>query len=125
MIEINNKISNELNTIFKNKNLIKPIMEYLKSWSYNIEEYDLVNVVKDGVHFEVSKTVFLKKENNDLILNDNKNSIKVPSEYQALTEFSFEKKLLNMKMLKDQFSELPQSTILKFVEAMKKMRVFL
>lgn len=124
LIEINNRISEELENIFKSQRLLNPIFEYLKNWSYKFEEYDLVDVVKDGVNFEVSKTVFLKRENNNIILNDSKNSIKVPDEYKALTEFSFGKKLLSMKILKEQFPNLPQSTILKFIEAMKKMRVF-
>ena len=84
-----------------------------------------MDVVRDGVNFEVSDVVSLRVENNNLILKGSTNSVKVPDEYKALTEFSFEKKLISTKLLKDHFPNLSQSTILKFIESMKKMRVFL
>ena len=84
-----------------------------------------MDVVKDGVNFEVSNVVTLRRENNNLILKGSKNSVKVPDEYKALTEFSFEKKLISTKMLKEHFPNLPQSTILKFIESMKEMRIFI
>ena len=99
-------------------------MEYLKNWSYKFEEYNLMDVVKDGVNFEVSNVVLLIRENNNLILKGSTNSVKVPDEYKALTEFSFEKKLISTKMLKEHFPNLSQSTILKFIESMKEMKIF-
>ena len=125
LIRINNKISEELEKIFKSEKLLNPIMGYLKNWSYNFEEYNLMDVVRDGVNFEVSNVVSLRRENDNLILKGSKNSVKVPEEYKALTEFSFEKKLVSSKMLKEYFPDLPQSTILKFIESMKEMRIFI
>ena len=55
-------------------------MEYLKNWSYKFEEYNLMDVVKDGVNFEVSNVVLLIRENNNLILKGSTNSVKVPDE---------------------------------------------
>ena len=65
MIEINNKISEELENLFKSERLLNPIMEFLKNWSYKFEEYNLMDVVKDGVNFEVSNVVTLRRENNN------------------------------------------------------------
>ena len=84
-----------------------------------------MDVVRDGVNFEVSDVVSLRVENNNLILKNSTNSVKVPDEYKALTEFSFEKKLVSTKILVDHFPNLSQSTILKFIESMKNMRIFL
>ena len=123
LIQINNKISEELEKILEK--LLDPTMEYLKNWSYKFEEYNLMDVVRDGVNFQVSDVVSLRVENNNLILKNSTNSVKVPDEYKALTEFSFEKKLISTKMLIDHFPNLSQSTILKFIESMKNMRVFL
>ena len=125
LIQINNKISEELEKILKDEKLLDPTMEYLKNWSYKFEEYNLMDVVRDGVNFQVSDVVSLRVENNNLILKNSTNSVKVPDEYKALTEFSFEKKLISTKMLIDHFPNLSQSTILKFIESMKNMRVFL
>ena len=80
LIQINNKISEELKNIFKSEKLLNPIMEYLKNWSYKFEEYNLMDVVKDGVNFEVSNVVSLIRENNNLILKGSTNSVKVPDE---------------------------------------------
>ena len=80
LIQITNKISEELKNIFKSEKLLNPIMEYLKNWSYKFEEYNLMDVVKDGVNFEVSNVVSLIRENNNLILKGSTNSVKVPDE---------------------------------------------
>ena len=82
LIQITNKISEELKNIFKSEKLLNPIMEYLKNWSYKFEEYNLMDVVKDGVNFEVSNVVSLIRENNNLILKESTNSVKVPDEYK-------------------------------------------
>ena len=82
MIQITNKISEELKNIFKSEKLLNPIMEYLKNWSYKFEEYNLMDVVNDGVNFEVSNVVSLIRENNNLILKGSTNSVKVPDEYK-------------------------------------------
>ena len=80
LIQITNKISEELKNIFKSEKLLNPIMEYLKNWSYKFEEYNLMDLVKDGVNFEVSNVVSLIRENNNLILKGSTNSVKVPDE---------------------------------------------
>ena len=45
-------------------------MEYLKNWSYKFEEYNLMDVVRDGVNFQVSDVVSLRVENNNLMLKN-------------------------------------------------------
>ena len=57
-------------------------------------------------------------------LIDGKNSVKVPNNFEEMTKYSFDEKNVSIKKLKLQFPQITEREIDEFVDAMKKMKVF-
>ena len=121
---INKKISNELKVIFENKQLLEPILNYYNEWSYKLIDYDLENVVNSGVIYDISKSVSISIQDGKMLLVDGKNAVNVPKNFQAMTEFSFDQKIISIKNLQNAFPQLSIKEIDEFVHSMKNMKVF-
>ena len=67
----------------------------------------------------------LSNKDGKMVLNDGKNSVEVPEQYKELTKFSFENKSISAKGIKTAFPLISEDVIHEFVDAMKKMKVFI
>ncbi len=121
---INKKISNELKIIFENEELLEPILNYYNDWPYKLIDYDLENVVNSGVDYDISKSVSISKQDGKMLLIDGKNAVNVPKHFEAMTEYCFDEKTINIKNLKKSFPDSSMEEINEFVQSMKNMKVF-
>ena len=122
--KINNKIISELKNIFDIEKFLEPILNYYNNWSYKLIDYDLEAIVKGGVNYEISNSVSLSIAGGNMHLIDGKNSVKVPNNFEEMTKYSFDEKNVSIKKLKLQFPQITEREIDEFVDAMKKMKVF-
>ena len=59
-----------------------------------------------------------------MLLIDGKNAVNVPKNFQAMTEYSFNQKIISTKNLQNTFPQLSLNEIDEFVQSMKNMKVF-
>ena len=122
--EINKNISKQLNNIFSDDKLLEPILDYYNNWPYKLTDYNIENIVKEGVQYEISNLISLVKQNDKLLLSNSKNAVEVPAKFKNLVEFSFEQKIVSRKNIKEKFSNISEEEISEFVNSMKQMKVF-
>ncbi len=122
---INQNILKQLKIIFENEKFFDPILHHYQDWSYKLIDYDLDTLVKGGVSYEISNSVSISMKNGNMVLIDGKNSVTVPKHFEEMTKYSFEQKSISIKNLKLKFPEISKNNIDEFVNAMKRMKVFI
>ena len=123
--EIHSKIVNELDKIINNNDLYEHSLKFFQNWSYKLIGYDIETIVNEGVQYQVSDKISLSEEGGELFLVDDKNKVPVPDKFTEIMKFTFDKKIISYKILKDKYPDLTDETLDEFLNAMKNMMVFI
>ena len=123
--EIHNEMASQLDKIFNDDKLYEHSLNYFKEWPYKLIGYDIQKIINDGVQYEIAKNISIVEEEKKLFLINEKHKIPVPEKFLQVTKFSFENKIVSYRSIKSEFSNLTNETIYEFIDAMKKMKVFI
>ena len=96
-----------------------------QNWPYKLLEYDIETIVNEGVQYKVSDKISISEEGGELFLVDEKNKVPVPDKFTEIMKFTFDKKIISYKILKDKYPDLTDETLDEFLNAMKNMMVFI
>ena len=123
--EIHSKIVNELDKIINNNDLYEHSLKFFQNWPYKLLGYDIETIVNEGVQYQVSDKISISEEGGELFLVDEKNKVPVPDKFTEIMKFTFDKKIISYKILKDKYPNLTDETLDEFLNAMKNMMVFI
>ena len=82
--EIHKKISNQIDKILNNTELYEHSLKYFQKWPYDLVEYNIEQIVKDGVQYEVSENVTILEEENKVFLLNEKHKVPVPDKFSEM-----------------------------------------
>ena len=122
--ELHTKIVNELDKIINSRNLYEHSLEFFQNWPYKLVGYDIENIVNEGVQYKVSDKITISVEGSKLFLVDEKHKVPVPDKFKEVMKFTFDKKTISFKILKNSFPNLKDEILDEFLNAMKNMNVF-
>ena len=74
-----------MNNILNDKTLLTPLLDYYKEFPYEFVDYELENIVKEGVQYNISGSIKLSNQNGQLLISNGKNSVEVPAKFKKLT----------------------------------------
>ena len=117
------QFSKELNTIINSDETANILARSIKNWPYEIKNYSLNKIVSDGRRYEVSKSIKLEKDINDLYLTNQKDKVKVPKEFSSLTEFIMKQENFTYNSLVTEFKSLSEKSIKECINNLKNMRI--
>ena len=75
------------------------------------------------IRYEVSKSIKLEKDSNDLYLTNQKDKVKVPKEFSTLTEFIMKQEYFTYNSLVSEFKNLSEKSIKECINNLKNMRI--
>ena len=123
--ETHSKITNELNKIINNRDLYEHSLKFFQNWPYKLVGYDIEKIVTEGVQYQVSEKISISEEGNKLFLVNEKHKVPVPNQFLEITKFTFNKKIISFKILKNNYPNVTDETLDEFLSAMKKMKIFI
>jgi len=117
------QFSKELDAIINSDETVNILASSIKNWPYEIKNYSLDKIVSDGRRYEVSKSIKLEKDSNDLYLTNQKDKVKVPKEFSSLTEFIMKQENFTYNSLVSEFNSLSEKSIKECINNLKNMRI--
>ena len=117
------QFSKELDAIINSDDTANILASSIKNWPYEIKNYSLNKIVSDGRRYEVSKSIKLEKDINDLYLTNQKDKVKVPKEFSSLTEFIMKQENFTYNSLVSEFKSLSEKSIKECINNLKNMRI--
>ena len=117
------QFSNELDAIINSDATANILASSIENWPYEIKNYSLNKIVSDGRRYEVSKSIKLEKDRNDLYLTNKKDKVKVPKEFSSLTEFIMKQENFTYNSLVSEFKSLSEKSIKECINNLKNMRI--
>ena len=122
---IHTEMTSQFNKIFNNEKLYEHSLNYFKQWPYKLTGYDIEKIINDGVQYEIDKNIFIRDEEKNIFIVNEKHKVPVPEKFFEIIKFVFEKKIVSYKSIKSQFNSISDETINEFIDAMKNMNVFI
>jgi hypothetical protein len=122
--ELHSKIVNELNKIINNEGLYEHSFKFFKNWPYKLVGYDIEKIVNEGVKYKVSDKISISEEGSKLFLVSEKHKVPVPDQFVEIMKFTFDEKIISLKILKSKYPNLTDEIVDEFLNAMKNMKIF-
>ena len=117
------QFSKELESIINSDETANILASSIENWPYEIKNYSLNKIVSDGRRYEVSKSIKLEKDSNDLYLTNQKDKVKVPKEFSSLTEFIMKQENFTYNSLVSEFKSVSEKSIKECINNLKNMRI--
>ena len=119
------KMTSQLNKIFNDEKLYEHSLNYFKQWPYKLTGYDIEEIIKDGVQYEISKKITITEEGKKIFIVNEKHKVPVPEKFFQIIKFVFEKRIISYKSIKSEFNNISDDIINEFIDAMKNMKIFI
>ena len=116
-------ISKEIEKIINNEQISEIIVDSIKKWPYEINQYYLNDLVAQGRKYSVSKLIKLEKSGKQAYLTNGKDRVNIPNNYLDLTAYILSQEFVTNKLISTHFKELSENIIKEVIEKLENMKV--
>ena len=117
------KFSKEIADIITSEETLEILNTNINNWPYKIKEYSIKTLALEGIRYDVDKSVRFEKKDNKSFLVSGKNSVEIPKQYSALTQYILDREFVTDKIILKEFKNTSKEIITECLENLSNMKV--
>ena len=117
------KFSKEIADIITSEETLEILNTNINNWPYKIKEYSIKTLALEGIRYDVDKSVRFEKKDNKSFLVSGKNSVEIPKQYSALTQYILDRESVTDKIILKEFKNTSKEIITECLENLSNMKV--